>query len=103
MAPLKPSNPSSKDIIEEAVQSAVQTSILHLDNALQETQRQLDERFALAAPDLQQLNIRMDKDKEVVDSRYDSMMYILAKLVAQKSQPFTTTVHSATSSAGISL
>lgn len=60
-----PKPPNSKEIIDEAVQAAMQTASLHLDNTLQDTQQQLDER--LATTDLQQqvrqLNNRMDINK----------------------------------------
>ncbi|XP_058757747.1 uncharacterized protein LOC131631003 [Vicia villosa] len=100
MAPPKPPNPTSKEIIDEAVQTALQTSSLHLNNALQDTQNQLDERFALAATDLQKLNNRMDSDRETADKRYDSMMTILTKLVAQKTPQSTSPIPTAASSSG---
>ncbi|XP_058784354.1 uncharacterized protein LOC131659138 [Vicia villosa] len=93
MAPPKQSNPSSKDIIEEAIQ----ISTLHLNNAMQGTQEQMDERFAQISSDLSNLQTRLDNDKSIEDSRYDSLMVVLTKISLQREQPSTSqnagTVH----------
>ncbi|XP_058742330.1 uncharacterized protein LOC131614797 [Vicia villosa] len=80
MAPSKPPNPSSKEIIEEAIQ----ISTLNLNNAMQETQEQMDERFAHISSDLSNLHTRLDNDKSVEDSRYEALMAILTKISLQK-------------------
>ncbi|XP_058726191.1 uncharacterized protein LOC131597514 [Vicia villosa] len=105
MAPPKPPNPSSKEIIEEAVQTAVQTAGLHLDNALHDTQHQMDERFLLASNELEQqvgqLHSRLDKDKQTADKRFDSMMSILTKLVSQQELTSTSKVATSPNSSGM--
>lgn len=106
MAPPKPPNPSSKDIIDEAVQQDVQTDHMHLDVAMNETQQQLDDRFEKAATELQQtmgqIHSRLDKDKQLTDSRYDSLMAAITKVTTQQGpQPATSTL-TAGSSSGIS-
>lgn len=45
----KSPNPSSREIVEEVVQ----TAHLHLDNAIQEQNMHLDERFDMVSTDLQ--------------------------------------------------
>ncbi|XP_058746621.1 uncharacterized protein LOC131619549 [Vicia villosa] len=80
MAPPKPPNPSSKDIIEEVIQ----ISTLNLNNAMQETQEQMDERFAKISSDLSNLHTRLENDKSVEDSRYDALMAAITKISFQK-------------------
>ncbi|KAI5410411.1 hypothetical protein KIW84_055788 [Lathyrus oleraceus] len=101
MAPPKPPNPSSRESIEEVVQ----TTHIHLDNAMNQTQQQLDERFDKAIVDLQQhvgqIHTRMDNEKQVANIRYESIIFILTKLVAQKEQQHSAIVHTTASSSCI--
>ncbi|XP_058766771.1 uncharacterized protein LOC131640391 [Vicia villosa] len=92
MAPPKPPNPSPKELIEEAVQ----ISTLHLNNAMHDTQEQMDERFAQLSSDLSNLQTRLDNDKSVEDSRYESLMAILTKISLQKELQSALTADSAT-------
>ncbi|XP_058752498.1 leucine-rich repeat extensin-like protein 5 [Vicia villosa] len=80
MAPPKPPNPPNKEIIDEAIATAVQTSRLHLDAAIQETQQQLDERFHMTHDELQQLRSRMDHESSLDTQRYDSLVALLQSL-----------------------
>ncbi|XP_058784061.1 uncharacterized protein LOC131658827 [Vicia villosa] len=93
MAPPKPPNPSSREIIEEAVNLAQ----LQLNNAIQDTQMQMDERFHLAATDLAQqvreLQTRFDNEKVISDSRHEAVMSSLHKLLAGKEKQHPDTVH----------
>ncbi|XP_058746275.1 uncharacterized protein LOC131619164 [Vicia villosa] len=74
MAPSKPTNPSSKEILEEAIQ----VSTLHLNSAMAETQEQMDVRFAQVHEDIAQqvgqINSRLDDDKSVEDSSKSSSL-----------------------------
>ncbi|XP_058785597.1 uncharacterized protein LOC131660372 [Vicia villosa] len=94
MAPPKPNNPSAREIVEEAVNTTVQTSQLHINNALQETQQQLDERFHKSTMDFQQhigqLHTRLENETQAANSRYDSIMSILTKLREQPTIPLST-------------
>ncbi|XP_058757922.1 uncharacterized protein LOC131631166 [Vicia villosa] len=87
MAPSKPTNPSSKEILEEAIQ----ISTLHLNNAMAETQEQMDVRFAQFSAALEQrvgeLHSRLDNEKGVEDSRFESLMAALQKISLQPQQP----------------
>src|SRR4051812_19479580 len=93
MAPPIPPNPSFKDIIEEAIQISTQ----HLNNAMQETQEQMNVRFGQISLELSNLQTKWDNDKSIEDSRYDTVMSILNKISlqnAQQSNPTSTaTVH----------
>lgn len=61
---------------------------MHLDDAMQEQQRQLNERFEQVSTDLRQQvgqpNSHLEKEKHIRDTRYDSMISILTMLIAQK-------------------
>ncbi|XP_058775850.1 uncharacterized protein LOC131650137 [Vicia villosa] len=80
MAPPKPPNPSSKEILEEAIQ----ISTLNLNNAMQETQEQMDERFTQLSSDLSNLQTRLDNDKSEEDSRFQALMAAITKISLQK-------------------
>ncbi|XP_058757457.1 uncharacterized protein LOC131630720 [Vicia villosa] len=80
MAPPKPPNPSSKEILEEAIQISTQ----HLNNAMQETQEQMDERFARISSELSTLQTRFDNDKSLEDSRFESLMAAITKISLQR-------------------
>ncbi|XP_058783964.1 uncharacterized protein LOC131658715 [Vicia villosa] len=84
MAPPKPPNPSSREIIEEAVHLATQ----NIESAMNETQEQIDTRFAQIAADLAQqigqIQTRLDNEKSVEDSRFDALMAAVGKLPLQK-------------------
>ncbi|XP_058751143.1 uncharacterized protein LOC131624200 [Vicia villosa] len=101
MAPPKPTNPSSKEIVEEAVQLAQH----RLDMALQDTQTQMDERFHMAAAELSQqmgqVHTRFDNERQTANIRYDSIMSILHKISEQRENPQSAIVHSAASGSGI--
>ncbi|XP_058769067.1 uncharacterized protein LOC131642924 [Vicia villosa] len=93
MAPPKPNNPSSKEIIEEAVNLAH----LQLTTAIQDTEMQMDERFQAAALDLAQqlgdIHSRFDKEKHIADVRHESVMENLQLLLAQRVFPDPATSH----------
>ncbi|XP_058767801.1 uncharacterized protein LOC131641513 [Vicia villosa] len=89
--PPKPTQPAPNEILEQAVNTAA----LRLDSAMQETQQQLDERFHIVHSDLQQtqqnlgqLTTRLENDRQLSDSRYESIMSALSKLLKEK-QPAT--------------
>ncbi|XP_058752398.1 uncharacterized protein LOC131625563 [Vicia villosa] len=92
MAPPKPPNPSSKEILEEALQ----ITTLNLNNAMQETQEQMDVRFHQISTELSNLQTRFDNDKSVEDSRFDSLMAAINKISFQKELQQTLTTPSAT-------
>ncbi|XP_058774403.1 uncharacterized protein LOC131648686 [Vicia villosa] len=83
MAPSKPPNPSSKEILDEAIQ----ISTLHINNALAENQEQMDVRFAQFSAALAQqvgeIHSRLDNEKDEEDSRFESLMAALAKISVQ--------------------
>ncbi|XP_058784315.1 uncharacterized protein LOC131659094 [Vicia villosa] len=94
MAPSKPPNPSSKEILEEALQ----ITSLNLNNAMQETQEQMDVRFHQLSMELSNLQSRLDKDKSEEDSKFDSLMTAIKQIATQKEPqqaltPSSTTVH----------
>ncbi|XP_058733199.1 uncharacterized protein LOC131604800 [Vicia villosa] len=86
MAPPKPPNPSSKEILEEAINISTQ----HLNNAMAETQEQMDVRFAQISETIAQqvgeLHSRFDNEKEVEDSRFESLMAALKSISIHPSQ-----------------
>ncbi|XP_058755573.1 uncharacterized protein LOC131628770 [Vicia villosa] len=95
MAPPKPPNPSSKDILEEALQM----SSLHLNNAMAETQEQMDVRFAQVHEDIAkqvgQLHTRLENDKIEEESKYQALMAALQKISLQKELQPAIPTHSA--------
>ncbi|XP_058742588.1 uncharacterized protein LOC131615102 [Vicia villosa] len=95
MAPPKPPNPSSKEILEEALQM----SSLHLNNAMAETQEQMDVRFAQVHEDISkqvgQLHTRLENDKVEEESKYQALMAALQKISLQKEQQAAIPTHSA--------
>ncbi|XP_058753077.1 uncharacterized protein LOC131626262 [Vicia villosa] len=95
MAPPKPPNPSSKEILEEALQM----SSLHLNNAMAETQEQMDVRFAQVHEDIAkqvgQLHTRLENDKIEEESKYQALMAALQKISIQKEPQTAVHTHSA--------
>lgn len=93
MDPLKPSNPPSKELVEEVVHIAQ----LHLNNAMQDTQNQMDGRFGMLVVDLAgqigEIHNRFENDKYIADSRHESLMENLKKLLAEKETQPNATVH----------
>ncbi|XP_058784831.1 uncharacterized protein LOC131659692 [Vicia villosa] len=97
MAPPKPPNPSSKEILEEALQ----ITTLNLNNAMQETQEQMDVRFHQISTELSNLQTRFDNDKSVEDSRFDSIMAAINKIsIAKELQQAITTTSATVHGAG---
>ncbi|XP_058741863.1 uncharacterized protein LOC131614269 [Vicia villosa] len=87
MAPPKPTQPSPQEIIEQAVQ----TSHLHLDTAMNQTQQQMDERFDKVHSDLaetkQQLGLihtQMASERQEEDVRYNALMEAIQRVFSQK-------------------
>lgn len=80
IVPPKPLNPSSREIVEEVVH----TAHIHIDNAMNQTQQQMDERFDKTNVDLEQIQTIMDNEKKNSDSIYENIMGMLTKLAAQK-------------------
>ncbi|XP_058776595.1 uncharacterized protein LOC131650912 [Vicia villosa] len=104
MAPPKPPQPSPNEIIEQAVY----TTAMRLDSAMLETQQQIDERFPMVHSDLQQtqqnlgqISTRLDNDRQLSDTRYDSLMAALSKLLKEKQTTAAAAVSSPASSSGI--
>lgn len=58
--------------LKKNIEETVQTTHIHLDNAMKQTQQQLYERFDKANGDMQQhvreIHISMDNEKHVVDT-----------------------------------
>ncbi|XP_058734067.1 uncharacterized protein LOC131605768 [Vicia villosa] len=90
MAPPKPPNPSSKEILEEALQM----STLHLNTAMAETQEQMDVRFAQVHEDIAQqvgkIHTMLANERNVEDDRYEALMAAIRKVTIQQGkQPAT--------------
>ncbi|KAI5384205.1 hypothetical protein KIW84_071277 [Lathyrus oleraceus] len=96
MAPPNP-NPSSREIVEEAVH----TAHIHIDNVMNQIQQQMDESFNRTNADLEQIQIRMDNKKQISDSRYENITSMLTKLASLKEKQQPATIHTTTSSLGI--
>ncbi|XP_058742349.1 uncharacterized protein LOC131614818 [Vicia villosa] len=102
MAPPKPPQPTPQEIIEQAVQ----TSNTQLANAVDQIHSDLDDRFVFVQSDLdkthqnlQEITTKMDNDRQISDSRYDSIMSTLQKLLLQ--QPAATTAATNPTSSGM--
>ncbi|XP_058766993.1 uncharacterized protein LOC131640630 [Vicia villosa] len=98
MAPPKPPNPSSKEILEEAIQ----ISTLNLNNAMAENQEQLDVRFAnfsaSIAHQIGEIHSRMNAEREDEDSKYEALMAAIQKAGLQKEKLATVSTAAAQSS-----
>lgn len=81
--PPKPIQSSPKDIVEEAVQ----TAHIHIDNAINQNQQLMDDRFNKTNSDLALIQTIMENDKMLADSRYESIMNILTKLSIPGNKP----------------
>ncbi|XP_058732695.1 uncharacterized protein LOC131604261 [Vicia villosa] len=97
MAPPKPPNPSSKEILEEAIQ----ISTLNLNNAMADTQEQLDVRFAQMSASIAQqvgeLHTRLNAEKEDENSKFEALMAAIQKAGLQGDKQFKVTAAAAQS------
>lgn len=62
------------------MEKVVQTTLIHLDNALKHIKQQMSERFDKANTDLEHIRTILDNEKHIFDSIYESIMNILTKL-----------------------
>ncbi|XP_058769936.1 extensin-like [Vicia villosa] len=90
MAPPKPPNPSSKEILEEAIQMSTQ----HFNNAMAETQEQIDVRFAQISASIAQqmgeIHTRLNSEKEDEDAKYEALIAAIQKAgLNREKQPMT--------------
>lgn len=73
------------------MEEVVQLAHLHLNNAMQDIQQQMDERFGMAAEDLSrqmgQIHTRFDTERQISYSKHESIMFILTKLTSQMEHP----------------
>lgn len=75
---------------------------VHFNSAMAENHQQMDECFEKVTSDLEQIQTRLDNEKQVSDSRYENIMSLLKKLEALKEKKPTAIVLTATSPSGIS-
>lgn len=81
--PTKPSNPSSKDLDD-----VIQATHLYIEDDITHTHHQNDERFQAASQNLElqlgNIHTRMDNQQLILDSRHESVMTLIIKLMNQQ-------------------